>query len=275
MREVAMDVGGGWSAVLAVAVLAAACASSPGDLAAPSCTGFVFGSLELGERSYPYALYVPRSYDASRTWPVVLFLHGKGECGRDGSRQISVGLGPELLARPERWPFLVLLPQKPEPDDEWEQHEAVLLAMLDEVAARYQVDPGRVLLTGLSQGGHGTWVLGARHPGRWAALVPICGYATAPAGPPAGRSLSPRFEGSAAELAPALAGLPIWAFHGEADDTVPVAATLELVEETRRAGGSPRLTVLPGVGHNSWVAAYRDPELAEWMLQQVRRDEAE
>jgi predicted peptidase len=89
------------------------------------------------------------------------------------------------------------------------------------------------------------------------------------------RSLSSRFEGSAADLAPALAGLPIWAFHGEADDTVPVAATLELVAATQRAGGSPKLTVFPGVGHASWEPAYRTPELPEWMLQQARPPEAE
>jgi len=269
-----MDAHAGWSAVLALAVVAAACASSPAPSRASVCSGFVFSSLEFGGRSHPYALYVPRAYDGTRAWPLILFLHGKGECGRDGSRQLHVGLGPELLARPERWPFLVLFPQKPEADDEWEQYEAALLAMLDEVADRYHVDQDRVLLTGLSQGGHGTWVLGARHPDRWAALVPICGYAGAPAGLPAVRSLSSRFEGSAAGLAPALSRLPIWAFHGDADETVPVAATLELVASTQRAGGSPKLTVFPGVGHNSWDPAYRDPQLSEWMLLQVREPEA-
>jgi predicted peptidase len=254
---------------------AAACATTPLNEGAAPCSGFVFSSLELGSWSYPYALYVPRDYDGSRAWPLILFLHGKGECGRDGSRQLSVGLAPELLARPERWPFLVLFPQKPDEDDEWEQHETALLAMLDEVAGRYQVDPDRVLLTGLSQGGHGTWVLGARHPDRWAALVPICGYAGAPTGRPAVRSLSSRFDGSAAELAPALSRLPIWAFHGDADQTVPVAATLELVAAVQGAGGSPKLTVFPGVGHNSWDSAYRSPQLAEWMLQQARPTEAE
>lgn len=263
-----------WSAVLALAVVASACATSPADKGDAGYTGFVFSSLELASRSYPYALYVPRSYDHRRAWPLILFLHGRGECGSDGSRQLHVGLGPELLAQPDRWPYLVLFPQKPAKDDEWEQHEAALLAMLDEVSGRYNVDPNRVLLTGLSQGGHGTWVLGARHPERWAALVPVCGYAGAPIGFPPVRSLSSRFEGSAADLAPALAALPIWAFHGEADDTVPVAATLELVAAAQRAGGSPKLTVLPGVGHNSWDAAYRNPQLAEWMLLQVRRPEA-
>jgi predicted peptidase len=270
-----MDQRASWSAVLVLAVVAAACATSPLNRGATPTTGFVFSSLELGSRSYPYALYVPRSYDDRRAWPLILFLHGRGECGSDGSRQLRVGLGPELLARPERWPFLVLFPQKPAKDDEWEQHEAAVLAMLDEVSGRYNIDPNRVLLTGLSQGGHGTWVLGARHPDRWAALVPVCGYAAAPMGLPPVRSLASRFEGSAADLAPALAGLPIWAFHGEADDTVPVAATLELVAAIQRAGGAPKLTVFPGVGHASWEPAYRTPELAEWMLEQARRPEAE
>ena len=270
-----MDEMAGWLAALVLAMVTAACASTPATDGAAPGTGFAFFSLEFGGRSYPYALYVPRGYDGTRAWPLILFLHGRGESGRDGSRQLSVGLGPELVARPERWPFLVLFPQKPAKDDEWEQHEAPLLAMLDEVAGRYKVDPNRVLLTGLSQGGHGTWVLGARHSERWAALVPVCGYAGAPMGFPPVRSLASRFEGTAADLAPALAGLPIWAFHGEADETVPVAATIELVAATQRAGGSPKLTVFPGVGHASWEPAYRTPELPEWMLQQVRGPEAE
>lgn len=269
-----MDAQAGWLAVLALAVVTAACATTPATDATASNTGFVFASLDVGGHSYPYALYAPRTYGDSRAWPLILFLHGKGECGRDGSRQLSVGLAPELLARPERWPFLVLFPQKPGEDDEWEQYEAALLAMLDEVAGRYQVDPDRVLLSGLSQGGHGTWVLGARHPEKWAALVPICGYASAPPRSQVGDHLAPAFRGSAAELAPALARLPIWAFHGDADDTVPVAATLELVAATERAGGSPIVTIVPGAGHNSWDPAYRNPQLAEWMLQQVRRPDA-
>jgi len=268
-----MDAHAGWSVALALAVLAAGCVTTPANEEAAPCTGFVYSSLEHGGRSYPYALYVPRGYDGTRAWPLILFLHGMGECGRDGSRQLSVGLGPELLARPERWPFLVLFPQKPGEEEEWEQHEAALLAMLDEVAGRYQVDPSRVLLTGLSQGGHGTWVLGARHPQRWAALVPVCGYGAAPQHPPVGGDLAPPFRGSAAELAPALARLPIWAFHGEVDDVVPLAATLELVAATQRAGGSPTVTIVPGAGHNSWDAAYRNPQLAEWMLQQARGEE--
>jgi len=270
-----MDAHVGWSAVVALAVVAAACATTPANEDSAPSTGFVYSSLELGDRAYPYALYVPRSYDASRAWPLILFLHGRGECGNDGSRQLSVGLAPELLAQPERWPFLALFPQKSAKDDEWEQHEAALLAMLDEISGRYNVDPNRVLLTGLSQGGHGAWVLGARHPERWAAIVPVCGYPAAPPRAPVEGHLPPPFRGSAAELAPALSRLPIWAFHGDADETVPVAATLELVEATRRAGGSPKLTVFPGVGHNSWDPAYRDPQLSEWMLQQVRRPEAE
>jgi predicted peptidase len=269
-----MDRRASWSAVLALAVVAAACATSPANEGAAPYTGFVFSSLELGGRSYPYALYVPRAYDPSRSWPLILFLHGKGECGRDGSRQLRVGLAPELVARPERWPFLVLFPQKPGDDEEWEQHEIALLAMLDEVAGSFRVDPSRVLLTGLSQGGHGTWVLGARHPERWAALVPICGYAAAPRRDHLADDLGGPFIGGAGDLAPALSRLPIWAFHGEADDVVPVAATLELVAAVQAAGGSPIVTVLPGVGHNAWEAAYSKPQLAEWMLQQVRRPEA-
>ncbi|XHC26210.1 dienelactone hydrolase family protein [Phycisphaerales bacterium ac7] len=68
-----------------------------------------------------------------------------------------------------------------------------------------------------------------------------------------------------------LASMPIWAFHGDADDIVPLRATTEPIEAIRQAGGKPKLTVYPGVGHVSWVPAYDTPELWEWLFEQRLR----
>lgn len=203
----------------------------------------------------PSALLVPEGYDPARAWPLVVFLHGSGECGDDGLAPSRVGLGPAMSQRPEAWPCLVLLPQKPSSAQEWEEHEDAVLAAIAAVRAAYNVDASRIALTGLSQGGHGTWLIGARHPGLFSCLVPVCGY------------------GRPQTIASRVAGLPVWAFHGLRDDVVDPGETVAIVQELRRLraarGADPdgaRMTLYPGVGHDSWSAAYAEPDLPAWIL---------
>ena len=113
------------------------------------------------------------------------------------------------------------------------------------------VDPDRVFLTGLSMGGYGTWDLAARMPDRFAAILPICG-------------------GGDIATATRIARLPIWCFHGDADDAVPVERSRQMIAAVKAAGGKPRYSELPGVGHDSWTPAYRDPAVLEWLFDQSR-----
>ena len=99
----------------------------------------------------------------------------------------------------------------------------------------------RLYLTGLSMGGYGSWDLGTRLADRWAAVAPICG-------------------GGDELYADRLAGVPVWAWHGDADDVVPVRKSRTMIDAIRRAGGEPRYTELAGVGHDSWTPAYTDPD---------------
>ena len=210
-------------------------------------TGFIHKSIPIDGRSYPYVVYVPQDYSAQSTWPVFLFLHGKGERGSDGLAQTRVGIGPAIREHPERFPCIVVMPQC-DPEYMWDgPMEALALAALDRTLAEYAADDAHVVLTGLSMGGRGTWTIGARHADRFCALVPICGW-----GEP--------------ETADALAHMPIWAWHGDADPVVPVDNTRKMADAIRAAGGTVRYTELPGVTHNSWDAAYGSPELIAWML---------
>ena len=95
----------------------------------------------------------------------------------------------------------------------------------------YKIDDKRIYLTGLSMGGFGTWSLAAKYPDRWAAIVPFCG-----GGDPA--------------KAKEIKDIPCWCFHGDADQAVPVRASREMVEALKAAGGKPKYTEYPGVGHN-------------------------
>ncbi|MFQ5806758.1 MAG: alpha/beta hydrolase-fold protein [Phycisphaerae bacterium] len=214
-------------------------------------TGFMPKVIEFDGRTYRYAVWVPADYTPRKRWPVILFLHGKGECGDDGQSHTTVGLGKAIRSHPKRFPALVVMPQIPA-GRRWEGSMQVLaLATLEATLKEYHVDRARVVLTGLSLGGYGTWLLGARHPETFCALVPICG------------------GGDSAD-ADRLARVPIWCFHGEADAVVPVQRSREMVTAVRGAGGRVRYTELRGVPHNCWDAAYGDPEVIAWMLAQRR-----
>jgi len=204
-------------------------------------------------RALPWRIYVPPGYEErGESWPLIVFLHGRGESGGDNVAQTTLGLGPALVRQPDRWPFLVAFPQKPNPRIEWEAHARELFTTIDALSTTYRIDRSRRYLTGVSQGGHGTWELGAERPQAWAALAPVCGY-----GPPA-------------RYASALTRIPIWAFHGQADPVVPHQASVAIVEAIERLGGHVRLTSYADVGHDAWEPAYTEPELPPWLLAQRR-----
>ena len=225
-----------------------------------SADTFVVRTAHLAHQTCAYAVWLPPGYTKTRVWPAMVFLHGSGECGTDGLAPTRIGLGPALIAHPERWPCIVIFPQKPREDVEWEERESedLLLAILDRAERELPVDRHRVALVGMSQGGHGVWVIGARHPERWTCLVPVCAYGRA-------RTVSPR-----------VARLPVWAFHGLLDDRVDPRDTREIVEGIRvqRAklgldSSATRMTLYPGANHNAWDSAFGDPELAKWILSQA------
>jgi predicted peptidase len=247
-------------ALLLLAVSLAPSAARAAGVGADSLGRFELRTVTVQGSAHRFAVWLPPGFDSTRGWPAIVFLHGSGECGTDGERPTRIGLGPELTAHPRRWPCVVLFPQKPREDEEWEAREALVLAALRQAAREFRVDERRVALAGMSQGGHGTWTLGARHPEHWTCLAPICGY------------------GEPAAIAPRVARLPVWAFHGLRDDVVNPDETRALVEAIRaeraRLGldpGAARLTLYPDANHGSWDPAVAEPELAGWILAQTRR----
>jgi predicted esterase len=170
-----------------------------------------------------------------------------GECGTDGWKQTEVGLGAAIRADEARWPFVVVFPQKPDQPSQWIEHGAMVMAMLAETETTCAIDPHRRFLTGISQGGAGTWALGAKHADVFAAIAPVCGY------------------GKPAEVGANLKGTPIWAFHGTDDTVVPPRQSKALCAAVEAVGGAPMLTLYQRTAHNSWDQAYRESNLAEWL----------
>ncbi len=231
-------------------LLALVTAGAPGDNQVQ--TGFLNRVYTRDNGTMPYVVYVPRDYTPSKKWPVILFLHGAGERGNDGLRQTQVGIGSAIRSYPERFPCIVVMPQCPA--DRWWRGEELEAAYqcLQQTMKEFSCDPKRVYLTGLSMGGFGSWELAAKYPDAFAAVIPICG------------------RGNPAD-AEKLKGVPIWVFHGDADNLVPPAFSREMVEALKKAGSTVvKYTELPGIGHNSWDPAYNSAEVIKWLLEQKR-----
>ena len=215
-----------------------------------SQTGFVDKTFtDADGKTSPYVVFVPHDYDGNKLFPVILFMHGLGDTQRIGG-----GLGPYIQKHEKTFGCITIFPHAL-PHEAWLPSTTSgkhALGELELVLKAYKADPKRVYCTGLSWGGFGTWEMAAAYPDKWAAIAPICG---------AGRP----------EWADRIKGIPTWVFHGAADPTVSVIGSREMVAALKKAGGSPKYTEYPGVGHNCWDRAYADPEFFPWLMHQQKR----
>ncbi len=233
-------------------------------------TGFIDKTLKQGDKAFPYAVYVPRDYNKEKEWPLVVFLHGAGERGNDGLIQTNEGIGPAIRKNPERFPAVVLFPQCPK-DSAWISVPAMLDDVIERTRKEYRIDEKRIYLTGLSMGGYGTWIWGAVHTDLFAAMIPICGGGKTDDLKHLNKEQVTKDYGTLEDRVARLVSVPIWAFHGAADDVVPPARSREMVELLRAAGSSIQYTEYPGVNHNSWSATYADEAVVRWMFSQKKK----
>ena len=192
-----------------------------------------------------YLLYVPDMESPENGFPLMLFLHGSGERGDDLELVKKHG-PPSFLDHRSDFPFMVASPQCPE-GKQWEPYK--LIELLNELAGIANIDTSRVYVTGLSMGGHGTWDLAMFAPERFAAIAPVCG------------------KGDVSRAC-ILKDMPTWVFHGARDKVVPSSYSDEMVEALQDCGAYVKYSLYPDVDHFSWVPAYEDQELYEWLLQQ-------
>jgi predicted peptidase len=214
-----------------------------------------------------YRWSVPETPVAGKSYPLVLFLHGAGERGKNNKLQLRHGVIPIIEgARKLGQPCFLIAPQCP-PGVYWSPIDGkfkrlsaasepnplmdAVIALVGDVMGKHPVDPKRFYVTGISMGGFATWDLLGRIPDQVAAAVPICG-------------------GGDPNLAYKFKDVPIHAFHGEEDSEVPVAATRIMIAALEKAGGKPRATYYPGVDHVCWTRTYDNPEVIRWMFAQRR-----
>jgi predicted peptidase len=206
-----------------------------------------------------YLLYLPESYgqDPQQRWPLILFLHGRGERGEDLQLLKKHPL-PRILEDQSDFPAIVISPQLSLQRLWWADLIDPLNALLDQIQVEYAVDPQRVYLTGLSMGGFGSWEYILRYPERFAAVVPVSG------GYREGSRLIP-------ENICDLKDIPIWVFHGGSDTIVPSFHSEILVEALRACGSHVRFTRYAGMEHeDAFLQAYAEPELFSWLFSQTQ-----
>lgn len=200
----------------------------------------------------PYRLFVPPGYDKANKYPIIIWLHGSGSIGRDNFKQISQASlrGTHTWTAPQiqaKYPAFVLAPQSR--TGSWASEMQRVLAILDSVKNEFNIDATRVYIAGQSMGGFGTWYFITARPDLFAAAVPLCG-------------------GGDPSRASVIANIPIWAFHGAEDPTVPATQSRKMIAAIQQAGGSPRYTEYKGVKHEVWFKAFQEKGLIDWLFAQ-------
>lgn len=208
--------------------------------------------------------------DPLRKFPLVIFLHGSGERGSDNEAQLKWGVmnfaSDENMTR---FPAFVIAPQCPD-GMEWANLSSdgnstkmrllpapakpmqLLIGLIEQLKKTLGVDTNRIYITGLSMGGFGTYDAIMRYPKLFAAAVPVCG-------------------GGDVSKASSITHIPIWIFHGAEDPAVSPVFSLEMVQALTKAGAHPGFTQYPEVGHFSWLGAYSDPLMIEWLFRQRKQ----
>ena len=199
-----------------------------------------------------YLQALPADYDPAKSYPLVIFLHGTGECGNGTTelQRVAIHGYPMHADKGREYPFILISPQLPE-GKYWGAYIESLNLFLDHLLETLPVDPDRVYLTGLSNGGTGTYLWGQANADRFAALLPVCG---------AGITWGAR----------EMLHIPVWGFHGDCDEALHYTETVRMIETINAMGGHAKITIYPGAGHGCWIYVYDDPEVMAWMLEQKR-----
>lgn len=193
-----------------------------------------------------YLQYLPSGYNKSKSYPLVLFLHGSGQ---RGSNIDAIRIyGPQMLIdKGKEFPFILISPQCPEYSI-W--NTSYLYSLINQVKEEHNIDTTKIYCTGLSMGGYATWELATRYPKIFAACVPICG----------GGNVNEAYK---------LKDMSIWVFHGVKDNMVPITESQKMVDAIKACGGTRiKFTAYPEALHDSWSLTYSNQELYEWLLNQ-------
>ena len=220
----------------------------------------------------PYRILLPQNFDSSKSYPLVFFLHGRGESGTDNEKQLFHGAAMFLRDSVRaNYPAVVVFPQCAD-DTYWSNVQtitegtsrgkrsfyfvedgppssamALVQSLLLNILTRLKIDDKRIYAGGLSMGGMGTFELVRRMPGTFAAAFAICG-------------------GAHPATAKKVKKTSWWLFHGLKDDVVLPVFTQQMEGALKKVKADVRATYYPAANHNSWDPAFAEKDLLPWLF---------
>ncbi len=235
---------------------------------------FIYKDKDTG-KEISCSLYILDDYTADRFYPLVVFLHGAGERGSNNQMPLKANRGAVVWVEEtvqSQSPCFVLAPQCPQ-DGAWTElfsggsfKPSIYLEMVYDIISqlleKYSIDKNRIYCTGLSMGGAGTWILAMSHPDIFAALVPVC-------------------AGGNPSIAHLIKDIPVWVFTAEDDPVVNVENVRKIVKALQKLSAPVKYTEyekgivsppLAPMAHNSWIPAYNNQRMIEWLFSQSRKD---
>jgi predicted peptidase len=211
---------------------------------------------------FRYQIMIPSSGPENGKWPLVVWLHGIGESGRDNIRHL-LWLEHTILGPPwdrSRYPFFLLAVQCPWENSGWicddksdkDDMVNVVAAIVKQTLKEYPIDADRVCATGISSGGKGVWAIAERHAELFAGIAPCA----------SGGAYEDRFD--------VLTKVPVWAFNATADGEASIEDARRTMAALYRAGGIGCLTEVESESHDCWTTAFNEYHLLDWLLAQRR-----
>jgi len=214
------------------------------------------------EMTLPYRLYSPPNLVEGNQYPLVVWLHGAGESGRDNWGQLR-HMDMALKKHKGKFPAFILVPQINQ-GVSWYKRQGIISpndmltvtwSLMKKIIREYPIDEDRIPLVGISSGGSACWEMGMRYPDRFCAIAPISSGG-----------------GDIFRIAN-LVKTPVWAFHNIGDEGTPIAGVRRTTEALQAAGGQVYLLERDASGHDGWRGAFTTYDLFSWLLAKRQGDE--
>jgi len=173
--------------------------------------------------SLHYAISVPRDYHREPV-PLILALHFGGDPRGAGHAMLQILIQPALGALGA----VIVAPDSLGGGWSMPANERAVNALLAAVEKKYTIDPTKVIVTGFSMGGQGTWYWGDKYPDRFSAAIPLAGTPT-----PSATTWR----------------IPVFAVHSRDDQVQPIGPTEQRIADLKKRGINAQIVVVTGIQH--------------------------